>query len=262
MLPLPASVGLHCASGAGGLAVTALQCFNLMSAFSEASSPTPYSKFAEEAGTSPSAAVIGGRAGMLVIYAPALAASAFFAANSPSVNGREALCASLLAAHFGKRVLETLFLHIYSGSVSAALSGMIGAFYALVASLIVFTQRAVPAELYAGATPSVGLACFAVGLAGNLYHHQLLASQRSASKARYVVPTGGLFDYCTMPHYLFEVLGWIGIALVAQQLNAFLVSLGMASYLGGRAVSTTKWYVQKFGPDYPASRRHIVPFVF
>ena len=38
--------------------------------------------------------------------------------------------------------------------------------------------------------------------------------------------------------------------------------LGMASYLSGRAVASTRWYKDSFGADYPIKRRHIVPFLF
>ena len=71
-----------------------------------------------------------------------------------------------------------------------------------------------------------------------------------------------MFELVTMPHYFFELVAWLGIALVAQQANALLVFAGMVSYLSGRAVATTQWYMGKFGKSWPASRRHIVPFLF
>ena len=82
------------------------------------------------------------------------------------------------------------------------------------------------------------------------------------SMSTYKVPSGGLFSLVTMPHYFFEVVAWLGVALAAQQLNALLVAGGMASYLSGRAVASTRWYKQRFGKAYPASRKHMVPFVF
>ena len=73
---------------------------------------------------------------------------------------------------------------------------------------------------------------------------------------------GGLFGVVAMPHYFFELCAWLGVALVAQQLNALLVFGGMASYLGGRAVATSRWYRAQFGAAWPVGRRHLVPFVF
>jgi hypothetical protein len=88
-------------------------------------------------------------------------------------------------------------------------------------------------------------------MAGNLYHHYLLANLRGGSKKtdgekKYVAPKGGLFNYVAAPHYFFELLGWLGIAVVAQQMNAYLVFLSMASYLSGRAYSQNGWNRSEF----------------
>jgi hypothetical protein len=56
---------------------------------------------------------------------------------------------------------------------------------------------------------------------------------------------------------------WLGIALAAQQLNALLVAVGMASYLAGRAVAQSDWYDTKFPKEYAAlGRKNMVPFLF
>jgi very-long-chain enoyl-CoA reductase len=47
-----------------------------------------------------------------------------------------------------------------------------------------------------------------------------------------------------------------------QHVNALLVFGTMSSYLSGRAVATTKWNRARFGAAWPASRRHLIPFVF
>ena len=93
---------------------------------------------------------------------------------------------------------------------------------------------------------------FVVGIAGNFYHHYLLANlRRPTSKEQneqksYVAPHGGLFDYVAAPHYLFELIGWLGIAMVAHHGNAFMVFGGMSSYLSGRSVSQNRWNREKF----------------
>ena len=48
-----------------------------------------------------------------------------------------------------------------------------------------------------------------------------LARLRKSGKEseRYVMPTGGLFDVVTMPHYLFEITAWFGLAIVTQQVR-------------------------------------------
>jgi hypothetical protein len=266
---------LYCPTSTAGLAIAGVQCLNLLAGLNEVASPTPYSKFS--ASSSPLAAVgsdVPSKTGMLIIYAPPAATAAAALAFAPTVNGREVIVASLLLVHFAKRVLETLFVHKYSGSMKAATATFIGVFYSLVSLLITTMQLAVPPALYAGAGGELGaaLALFCIGQAGNLWHHWLLADMRKPERkleasadgtvSQYTIPSGGLFDLVTMPHYLFEIIAWFGIALAAQQLNAVLVACGMTSYLSGRAIATTRWYKDKFGDKWPAQRKNLVPFVF
>lgn len=264
---------IYCPTSTAGLAIAGVQCLNLLAGINEVSSPTPYSKFSSS--SSPLASVgsdVSGRTGMLMIYVPPAATAATALALAPAVNGREVIVAGLLFVHFLKRVLETLFVHRYSGSMKGATGAFIGVFYSLVSLLICTMQSAVPASVYAGAGCDLGvaLAMFSVGQAGNLWHHCLLADMRkkepSASSdgnaSPYKIPEGGLFNFVTMPHYLFEIIAWFGIALAAQQLNAVLAACGMTSYLSGRAIATTRWYEQKFGKLWPKDRKNLVPFVF
>ncbi|KAH8050251.1 3-oxo-5-alpha-steroid 4-dehydrogenase [Aureococcus anophagefferens] len=237
---------IHVPTSAAGLGIAAVQCLNLASCFNEASSPAPYSKFA--AAVPEKQALVSSRTGMFVIYAPALVVSSVALATAPAANGREALVAALLAAHMLKRCLEVAFVHAYSGKVALSLSCAIGSFYGLVCLLITATQRGVPH--YAGA-PVAALCLYAVGELGNLYHHR-------GGSSDYVVPTGAGFDLCTMPHYLFEIVAWLGVAAAAGQLNA--ASSRSAWLLGGRA--RRRWYEAKFGAKWPKDRAHLVPGVF
>jgi len=282
---------LHVPTDTFSLVITGLQCLNLGAFANEMKAPTPYSKFAADLTAAGNKAVLPSRQGMLCIYLPALCTSVACLATAPGGNGREVLVGSLLVAHFAKRVMETLFVHEYSGNTSAAVAGFIGVYYALTSLLVLKQQAGVPSELYAtggsDATLAIGLAAFAVGQAGNYYHHVRLAWMRRqpassavavpkapttatalaleqpvAQRSKYMVPTGGLFDLVTMPHYLFEIIAWFGIAMCCQQLNAVLVALGMTSYLSGRAVATTQWYKERFGKEWPSERRNLVPYVF
>lgn len=289
MLPLPLALP---APTTFSFCITGLQCANLLAGFNEVKAPTQYSKFASAL---PPLAVTG-RTGMLIIYMPSLLVGVSGFLGAPMVNGREVIIAAMIVLHFAKRVAETLFVHRYSNSMSGGISGFIGVFYALICALIMTQQSTVAHSLYEGAVSDaillVGLALFGIGQAGNAFHHVLLAqlraspdipdqiektplqahitmtSSKESSKASsracaYKLPTGGLFESVTMPHYLFEVIAWVGLALCTQQLNALLVAGGMASYLAGRAKATTEWYRRKFDSKaVPLDRKHMIPFLF
>lgn len=258
LLDIPSLSKIAIPSSIAGYGLTALQCALIGTSFSkESADPTPYSKFAAaKDGTYDNP--ISSQNGMLRIYVPSVIVATvyMFIAMKP--------CVPLLLLHFGKRTLEVLGLHEYSGTMPAGQANAIGTYYALITLLI--SSVGSTADQVDPALETLGYALFAIGSLGNFYHHWLLASLRSNpdkksdSSKKYVPPRGGLFSSVAAPHYLFEVIAWIGIGLVAQQLNAILVALSMASYLAGRAKSTNDFYMETFNEsEWPRSRKAFLP---
>lgn len=210
-----------------------------------------YSKFRMQTG-------IPSRAGMLLIYGvPFLGALAVAAPDLATLSLVQTLVLAAVLIHFGKRCLEALFVHKYSGPVDLATSLMIMTFYTIVAVGVAYLNRwplAAPNGLF-----WAGLVVFVVGIAGNFWHHKLLADLRKRDEG-YTIPHGGLFDFVACPHYLFEILTWLGIALLSQHLFAYLTVLGMGSYLTARSINTLKWYHAQF-PNFPKERKALIPFI-
>ena len=112
----------------------------------------------------------------------------------------------------------------------------------------------------------IGLITYIIGMYGNFYHHYKLRTLRlhkmkeNNGKKVYIIPNGGLFDYCWTPHYLFEIIDFFGIAITSKYIISYYQAFGYASYLIGRAYSTKKWYLNKFDPC--PNRAAILPFVY
>lgn len=268
--PLLASTTFPHAISPVSLAVAGLQLSGGAAYLSESSGMnTAYSKFASKSNALMKQP-IASKLAMLTIYVPSVVVCAVStpAAMAAVGNGRELVAVAMLLTHFAKRVGETLLLHRYSGSADGPTAVFIGSYYALVCWVIIHFQMTVPAELYAAVpwTLPLGAALFIVGEAGNFVHHALLASLRRNPDAatRYTLPRGGLFSSVVAPHYFFELVAWLGIAVAASQLNALLVFCSMSSYLAGRAVATSKWYEDNLSPDEVAQlpKHHIVPGLF
>ena len=230
------------------------------------------------------------RLAMFVIYFPALTVSVILLVlgskndiyNESSISiPKPSIAAYLCAIHFAKRVAEVLFLHRYSGRTDVGTPCMIGVFYSLITTLVAYAgsmSTPLAAGLFSGnynARDMIGVSVFVVGLLGNFYHHYLLAKLRSSSSKqstqaassiaakKYVAPKGGLFRYCAAPHYFFELIGWAGVAIVADHLNVYLAMAGMTSYLAGRSVAQNDFNRTRFKEkDWPRDRKNLVPFVF
>jgi len=123
-----------------------------------------YSKFAQEAGQIVPSFNVPSRLGMFLLYAPSVIVAFFTPTSTP----RAILVMQLMVVHFGKRSLECLFLHRYSGTMPILSSVNILVAYAGFSWMNIY---------YAGLTPPLqtidsvypGLALFAVGELGNLY---------------------------------------------------------------------------------------------
>ncbi|SMF43542.1 methyltransferase [Pseudobacteriovorax antillogorgiicola] len=210
-----------------------------------------YSKFRTSHGMS-------SRLGMFLLYfVPILAADIatfWFVASFDLV---KLIIIAAINIHFIKRCLEVLFLHKYSGPINIATVIQIAAAYSLAAFLLAYLNQWSIDRI--DGLFLLGMVLFAVGQVSNLYHHKLLADLRTDDNS-YKIPTGGLFEFVTAPHYLMELSAWLGVALMSRHLAAYMIFVWTCSYLLARALRTHAWYHEKFA-DYPDDRRVIVPFI-
>eukprot|EP00970_Alexandrium_tamarense_P008953 scaffold1752_cov197-Alexandrium_tamarense.AAC.18 len=132
-------------------------------------------------------------------------------------------------------------------------------------------------------------------------HHSILASLRSrntasAKKSSYSIPSGGLFEYVTCPHYMseimiyfmfagmlalqskcgcvggdevksivsatpFKVLGNGATSVLLRLYNSthWIVLLWVATNLSISANKSHAWYLNQFGEVYPINRKRLLP---
>ncbi|KDQ55225.1 hypothetical protein JAAARDRAFT_159790 [Jaapia argillacea MUCL 33604] len=139
----------------------------------------------------------------------------------------------------------------------------------------------------------IGVVMWAVGLAGNILHDEVLLNLRRKSKLKlkkdggqqngvkeekphYSIPHGYLYNFISYPNYFCEWVEWLGFALAASPLPT--ISSGPAAFFQTvsppwvfliaefctmlpRAYKGHRWYHEKF-PDYPKDRKIVVPFLF
>ncbi|OVA03260.1 3-oxo-5-alpha-steroid 4-dehydrogenase [Macleaya cordata] len=205
---------------------------------------------------------LSSKTGMLILYTPAFLAGAISFWLFPNHDLRFLLVKSALTLHFFKRVFEVLFVHRYSGMMVLDSTILISLSYFMSTVSMIYNQH-----LLQG-TPNpqidlklVGIVVFFVGIVGNFYHHYILSKLREKNDKGYKMPTGGLFGLVICPHYLFEILVFVGISLISQSVYPVSFTIGTAIYLTGRSYATRNWYLSKF-PNFPKHVKALIPFVF
>lgn len=123
--------------------------------------------------------------------------------------------------HFVRRLLEVFVVNDYQGTFER--DSKVEVVYYAIWGLLAGCAVGQPAMDRNGTVSTIlvalGLGIFLCGELGNAWAHWHLRSIRAAKKAigtsKYVIPTGPFFGAISCPHYTFEILSWIGYALLS-----------------------------------------------
>ena len=168
--------------------------------------------------------------------------------------------------HFLRRTLETLFVFNFSAaSVPLADSVVEFAYYWLFALTIAYSLPEVP--IVWCTREWVGIALFSVAELCNMRCHQTLANAKAKLgdrggniRPRAVLKGSFLFNVVTAPHYLFEILAWVGFNVATGFTHAGVLfnALG-ATIMTCYAIESHERCHAEFGRTYPAHRTPIFP---
>ncbi|KAL6534349.1 Steroid 5-alpha-reductase det2 [Orobanche hederae] len=108
---------------------------------------------------------------------------------------------------------------------------------------------------------AAGVVVFCGGAAANIWSDNLLMGLKEGGSG-YKIPRGGLFEWVSCPNYLGEILEWLGWALMTWSWAGLGFFVFTCANLVPRAGQSHKWYMEKFGENYPTSRNAVIPFVY
>jgi len=185
-----------------------------------------------------------------------------------SLSSQAWLAAALWSAHFARRSLESAFVHRYTKpSIGAGDYLTEYIYYWGFGAWIAWSVSAPTHRTPAFSVQAAGVALFALAEAGNARAHLILRALRPAGTSEKRIPRGFLFELVSCPHYLCEILSWVGFNLVTQTLAGLAFMLVGAGILGGWAHTRHVAYQREFSGQngreaYPAKRRALIPGIF
>lgn len=104
----------------------------------------------------------------------------------------------------------------------------------------------------------VGLVVYIIGFTLNKHSDHLLRQLGKRNNGEFQTPYGGGFKYVSNPHYLGEILTWLGFAIACWSPAALSFVLMSMANLVPRALTTHQWYQDNFN-EYPKERKAIFP---
>ncbi len=105
----------------------------------------------------------------------------------------------------------------------------------------------------------IGAILFLGGFILNITSDNILLNLRKPGESGYKIPQSGMFKYVSCPHYLGEIIEWIGFAIMTWSLAGLAYAIIVVVPLFGQAINAHQWYLDKFGKDYPENRKAIFP---
>jgi len=170
--------------------------------------------------------------------------------------------------HYGKRLLETQFVHRFSNGTMPLMNLFKNCSYywgfTCMVAYFVNHPLYTPAS-FGDMQVYIGLACFVLCEIGNFSIHILFRNLRPAnSKVRQIPqptkdPFTLLFNLVSCPNYTYEAGAWISFALLSQTLTALVFALLGLAQMSAWALKKHRNYRKEF-ENYPR-RQAIIPFI-
>jgi 3-oxo-5-alpha-steroid 4-dehydrogenase 1 len=211
-------------------------------------------------------ATISNTLGWFIMEIPSLLVFSYFIISGPTLKSRTIWAFGILwFIHYfyrsvifpwrlktrGKRMpLIIVFSAIFFNLINASTNG----YY------LGYLSEGYPSDWLLDPRFIIGIILFILGFFTNQISDQILLNLRKGGKTGYYIPTGWLYKYVSCPNFLGEIMEWTGFAIMAWNLPAFSFALWTAVNLIPRALDHHKWYKKTF-PDYPKSRKAIIPHI-
>lgn len=172
----------------------------------------------------------------------------------------------MIILHFVKREYETMYVHKFSlASMPAFNIFKNSAHYWVLGGFNIAYWIYSPSSYTAIESPTMnylnvaGAVLYIFGELSNLQTHRTLSNLRSPGGTERGIPTGYGFDLVTCPNYLFEIIAWVGVALVTKSSSTVLFAIVAWVQMHRWAIKKEKALRSEFPDKYKKKKYVLMP---
>lgn len=179
------------------------------------------------------------------------------------ITPNQLLAYAAVTFHFIKREYETLLVHRFSHATMPLRNLFKNSAHYWILSGFGIGHFLYSANYQAPASPTLVTVAAGVFLAAELANfrtHLILRDLRPAGTNVRAIPCGFGFDLVSCPNYFFEMVAWIAFSVMTGLPSAWVFTAVATGQMWLWAVKKHRRYLQDF-PDYPKSRKPMIPFI-
>jgi very-long-chain enoyl-CoA reductase len=186
----------------------------------------------------------------------------FWRLNTGVLNTTQILAWACITFHFVKREFESIFIHRFSNATMPLKQLFTNSlhYWLMAGVLIGYFLYAPEFESPSMVTVAGSLVVFLVGELGNLYSHVVLRNLRSEGSTTRGIPRGLGFELVSCPNYTFEILAWTAMSVMTGLISMWIFTIMGGAVMCSWALKKHQRYRKEF-PNYPKSRKAIIPFI-
>ncbi len=189
----------------------------------------------------------------------------FFHLGAKNSNNTQKLGFIMSTFHYGKRILESIFVHEFSNSTMPLKNLFINCahywvIYGLICGYSLFNSNYKEPGYNVFMMVILTFLFFSAEIK-NLKCHLILKDLKNKNKGEKGIPSGEGFEFVSCANYFWEFLSWVFFSVLVNSIPFYLFTFFGFYIMRIWAIKKHKNYLATFGERYPKERKAFSPFL-
>jgi very-long-chain enoyl-CoA reductase len=167
--------------------------------------------------------------------------------------------------HFTKRIIESLFVHVFSNKNMRLMNLFKNCFYYWIIYGICcgysLFRHDYDEPFYSPVIRGLFIFLFVAAEYMNMKCHLVLKRLKEENKGEKGIPDGYGFELVSCANYFWELVSWLSYSMFVNLPAFYIFTLIGFLIMRGWAIKKHNYYMRVFGDRYPTNRKAFIPFL-